>query len=466
MHPSIQTVQILSCFFFFFSFFYIPLVLGIDSSHKPRTPKSARDNSLLINSQLSNISSETSSLQSSGQFEFDDLPTWTVLLPNESSITSPTDDSDGELQLNDDIDSDVNKAVPPHKRQKTQIGSNAQIMNSNVLVVKSRDKKAKDGSSKKRKLPSLQDFAMPTVLAADLDSDKDTCVSRVLAISNTAPSSTTLISSCVQIDPSPTTIIRTTPALSQQNAHVKEGKEGNSPSTHSRKRANGLSGLLVSRPLGMSRSTSTTDSLNSRVLKDHEEPPRKIRGLAFRPTNWSYGTLLKKKLRGRIADQDQLELWTDTDVAHNGFRKPDELKLLEKVEEESTKRNVSHILTCLMEIEAGRSSENVARNEGAISNYCVQTRVATAESVGEKRVCKAPERTKMVKNIWAVRGLEGQKDEETRDDVNSLQVPLSQLKDWSTTLRSLSKGKKKFQHQVCCDCLFSLSNFSKLPFRT
>ena len=408
---------------------------------------------------MSNISSETSSLQSSGQFEFHDLPTWTVLHPNESSVTSPTDDSDGELQLNDDVDSNIDEAVPPRKRQKTQIGSNAQITISNVLVVKSRDKKSKDGGSKKHKLPSLQNFAMPTVSAVDfkLDSDKDMCVSHVLAISNTAPSSTTLISSCVQIDPSPTTVIRTTPALSQQNAHVKEGKEGNSPSTHSRKRANGPSGLLVSRPLAMSRSASTSDSLNSGVLKDHEEPPRNIRGLAFRPSNWSYGTKLKKKPQGRIADQDQLELWTDADVAHIGFRKPDELKLLEKVEEESTKKNVSHVLTCLMEMEVESSSENMSRNEGAISNYCVQTRVAMAESVGEKRSYKAPERMKMVENIQAEDGLESQKEEETKD-MSSLQVPLWQLEDWSTTLRSLLKGKKRFQHQVCCDS-FSLKLF-------
>jgi len=45
---------------------------------------------------------------------------------------------------------------------------------------------------------------------------------------------------------------------------------------------------------------------------------------------------------------------------------------------------------------------------------------------------------------------EEQEDEETRH-ANSLQVPLLQLEDWSTTLLSLIKGKKKFQLQVCSD---------------
>jgi hypothetical protein len=209
----------------------------------------------------------------------------------------------------------------------------------------------------------------------------------------------------------------------------------------------------------MSRSTSTSDSSNWGILKDREEPPRKIRGLALRPTN---RTKLKKS-QGRIADQDELELWTNADVAYIGFRKHDELNLFDEVEEERTKRNVSHILTCLMEMEAKSSSENVARNEGAISN-CIQTQVATPETVAEKRTSKAQEWTKMVKNIQAmsVDGLEGQEDEVTRDDANSPQVPLPQLEGWSTTLRSLLKGKKKFQHQVCCDP-FPLSNFLISP---
>ena len=392
-------------------------VLGIISSHKLRAPTSAsRDNSPFIDGQLLNETSETSSLQSSGQFKFDDLPTWTSL-SNGSSVTSQMDDaSDGEMQVNDDIDSDIDEAVP-RKRQKTQTGSNARITISNVLV-ESPDKKSTI-VDKKHKLPSLQNFAMPTVSAVD---SEDTRLTRV-AISNkeTEPSPTTSISSRVQFDSSiPTTVIRTTPAPSQ-NEPVKEGQEGNSTSTQSpsRKRVNGLSGLLVSRPLAMSKSASTSDSSNSGVLK---EPPRKTRGLALRPTNWSYGTKFKKS-QGGIADQDELELWTNADVAHIAFRKPDELELLSKVEEESTKRNVSHILTCLMEMEAGGSSENVAENEW----------------------------TKMVKNLHAVDGLEGQKDEKTRDDLNSPQVPLPQLEDWSTTLRSLLKGKKRFQPQVCCD---------------
>ena len=461
-------------FFFFFSMF--SFVLGIISSHKLSTPTSDRDNSPFINRQV---------------------------FPDGSSVTSPTDASDGhgELQVNDDVDSDVDEAVP-RKRQKTRTGSNARITISNVLM-KSPDKKATivdgrsrkhklpsvqnlatptvsavdsedtrmtrvaisntgpspttsisshvqidstiiDGGSKKHMIPSVQNFAMATVLAVD---SEDTRMTRV-ATSNTELSPTTSISSCVQIDSSPTTIIRTTPAPSQ-NAPVKEGKEDNSTSTHIRKKVNGLSGLLVSRPLAMSQSTSTTDSSNSGVQYREEPPPRKTRGPALRPTNWSYGTKLKKS-HGRIADQDELELWTNADVAHIRFRKPDELDLLDKVEEESTKRNVSHILTFLMEMEAKSSGENVARNEGVISN-CVQTQIATPKSVVEKRTSIAPEWTKIVKNIRAVDGLEGQEDEEMRDDVNSPQVPLPQLEGWSTTLRSLLKGKKKFQQQVCCD---------------
>ncbi|KAF8811889.1 hypothetical protein BYT27DRAFT_7183494 [Phlegmacium glaucopus] len=86
---------------------------------------------------------------------------------------------------------------------------------------------------------------------------------------------------------------------------------------------------------------------------------------------------------------------------------------------------------------------------------------------------KGPECTKMVKNTQPVDELEvavtsdiereqvesalnidcssinndeEQKDKKTRQ-ANSLQVPLLQLEVWSTTLRSLIKGKKKFQHQ-------------------
>jgi hypothetical protein len=462
-------VQILSGYFLFL----FSMILGIISSHKLRIPTSTRDNSPFINRQLS----------------------------DGSSVTSPTDASDDEQQLNDD-DSDVDEAVP-RKRQKTQTGSNARITisrNNKSNIVDRESKKHElpslqnfatptisavdskdthttrvaipntrpsptmsisscvqinstvvDGESKKHRLPSLQNFATPTTLKVD---SEDTCVTRV-AISNAKPSPTTSISSCVQIDSSPTTI-RTTPTLSQ-NTPVKEGKADKPISTHSRKRVNGLSGLLVSRPLATSRSTSTSDSLNSGVVKDREEPPKKARGPALRPTNWPYGTKLRKS-QGRIADQDELELWTNADVAHIRFRKPDELILLDKVEEESTKRNVSHILTYLIEMEAKGSSENMARNEGVFSN-CVETQVATPESAGEQRTSKAPESTKMVKNIQSVDGLEGDEDEEMRDDVNSPQVPLPQLECWSTTLRSLLKGKKKFQHQVCCDPFPSSQTF-------
>ena len=523
-------VQISSGSFFHF-FPIISFVLGINSLQKLRTPTPTRDSSPFSNHQL---------------------------FPDGISVTSPVDASDSKLKVNDDDDSDDDEA--PRKRQRT--GPNARIAISNVPV-KSRDDKCiiVDGGSKKRKLPSLQNFATPAVSAVDsedtrmtrvaisdkgpspttsisscvptdstiidggsknhslpspqnvatptvleVDSEdtrhtrvaisntgpspttsisssvqidstivdggsskhrlpslqnfatrtvsevdfKDTRMARVA--SNTEPSPTTSISSCVQFDSSPTTSIRTTPALSQ-NTPVKEGKTDNSTSTHSRKRVNELSGLLVSRPL----STSTSDSSISGVLKDREEPPRKTRVLALRSAN---GTKSKKS-QSRIADQDELELWTNADVAHVRFRKPDELNLLGKVEEESTKSNVSHIMRYLMEMEAKSSGENVARNEGAISN-CVQTQVATPESFGEKRTAKAPERTKTIKNIQAVDGLEGQEDEETRDDVNSPKVPLQLLEDWSTTLRALLKGKKKFQHQVCCDPS-PLSNFLNSP---
>ena len=315
-----------------------------------------------------------------------------------------------------------------------------------------------DGGSKKQSLSSQQSFATSTALEGD---SGDTCVTRV-PISNTEPDPTTPISSSVQIDSSPTTVIRTSPALSQ-NAPVK-AKEDEPTSTHSRKRANGLSGLLVSRPLTMSSSSiSTSNSLNTRVLKDREEPSRKIRGLPLRSNNSSYGTKLKKS-QGRIADQDELELWTNADVAHIGFRKPDELIMLDKVEEESTKRNVSHTLMYLMEMEAKNANENVARNEGVISNCAPTQEDATPEFVEEKNTSSAPEWTKVVKSVQTVDRLEGQEDEVMKDEVNSTQVPQPQLECWSTTLRSLLKGKKRFQHQVCCD-LFCLK-VSKFPFRT
>lgn len=314
-------------------------------------PISPRDNSPLISSQLSNVSSETSSLHSSGQFEFEDLPTWTVL-PDEGSVTSPDNSDDEVHKVNDDVDLDVDEA--PRKRQKTQTGS---ITGNPRLTAKfrveSRDNTSTivDGGSRKRKLPS---FATPAVDSSD---------ARVIhvAIPNTEANATATISSGIQIEkysPSPTTVIRT---KSAQNPST---KAGNSTPTHSRKRANGLSGLLVSRPLVMSKSTS--DSLNSEVLEDRDEPPRKTRGLALRPTDWSYGTKLKKS-QGRIADQTELESWTNADIAYIRFRKSDEL--LDEVEE-STRRNVSHILKPLMETEAESPDGNGSRNELTISN-CV-----------------------------------------------------------------------------------------------
>jgi hypothetical protein len=230
---------------------------------------------------------------------------------------------------------------------------------------------------------------------------------------------------------------------------MKEGKEDKPTSTHIGKRANGPSHLLDSRPLAMARSRSTSDFLNSGVLRNREEPPRKTRGPALRPANWSYGTKLKKS-QGRIADQDELELWTNADVAHVGFRKPEERIFLDKAEEEITKRNVSHLLTYLMEIDAKSPNENVARNEGVISNS-IQTLVAKPESGGEERTSKTPEWREMVKDVQAVDGLEGHEDEKMRDDVNSHQKPLPQLECWSAMLHSLLKGKKKFQHKVPCD---------------
>ena len=109
-----------------------------------------------------------------------------------------------------------------------------------------------------------------------------------------------------------------------------------------------------------------------------DEPPRKTRGLALRPANWSNGTKSKKS-QGYVANQDELESWTNADIAFIGFRKPDELKVFEEVEEESAKTNLTHILKSLMEMEAQSSGENVARNERIISN-CVQNPVAIPDS--------------------------------------------------------------------------------------
>lgn len=285
---------------------------------------------------MSNVSSQTSSLQSSGQ---SDLPMWSVL-SNEGSVTSPHDSDDERHRVNNnDIDSDDEV---PRKKQKIQTASiigNAGI-STNVLG-KSRDTIiVDDDGSRKRKLPILQKFVTPTALA-------DTRVIHV-AIPNPEPSPTTTISSNDQGNPTPT-----------------------------RKKLNGLYGLAISRPLAMSKSTSTSDSLNSGVHKDHTEPHRTTRGQALvqdKPTNWSHGTRSKK---GYVADQDELESWTSADIAHTTFRKPDELKALCELEEQNTKRNVSHIFKSFMGTEG--SNGNVARNEWKNSN-CIQIPIAIPDS--------------------------------------------------------------------------------------
>jgi len=181
-----------------------------------------------------------------------------------------------------------------------------------------------DGGSR---LPRLQNFATPAALPVD---------ARLAVENKVEPSLTTPISSYTQIDKIPIPISL-------------------------RKRTNGLSNPLVPRPLTMSKSTSTSNSVNS---KDRGEPPRKRATL--RPTSSSYGAKLKKS-QGRKADQDELERWTNANVAHVRFRKPDELRLLEEVEEENVKRNVRPILTCLMEMDINSSNENVPRNEETLS---------------------------------------------------------------------------------------------------
>jgi hypothetical protein len=304
----------------------ISFVLGDFTSHKPGTPTLSRGNSPLINdAQVSNVS-QTGSLQSSGQFEFEDLPTWTVL-SDEGSVTPHNSDGERHRVNYNDIDSDVaDDEVLPRKRQKTQTGSI--IGKTPIATVKSWDTIIIDGGgSRKRKLPRLQTFATPT----------DTRVTHV-AIPNPESSPTTTISSNVQ---------------------------GNS--TPTRKKLNGLCGLVVPRPLAMSKSTSTSDSLNSGVLKDLS---RKTRGQA-------HGTNSKKSSQGYVADQHELESWTNADIAHTTFRKPDELKVLCELEEQDTKRNVSHIFKSFMETES--SNRNVARNEGIILN-CIQNPVAIPDS--------------------------------------------------------------------------------------
>ena len=106
-----------------------------------------------------------------------------------------------------------------------------------------------------------------------------------------------------------------------------------------------------------------------------------------------------------------------------------------------------------------------------------------------------PEWSEMVKDIRAVEELEGamtsdiereqvenalnsyhqsidkdedREEEERKYDANSLQVPLPQLEYHLTILRSLIKGKKKFQHQVFAIPFFpELSNFClHISFRT
>lgn len=307
----------------------------------------------LINGQLSDVSKATKSSPNSGRFEFEDVPTWTVL---------PKGGLDDELEQTDDVDSDFDEG--PRKRQKTQTGSitgNAQIT-TNVLVKSQEDiSTIVDGGSRKRKLSRLKNLVPSTALAVD---SADTRVIDV-AIPKTEPSPTTTTSSYNPIEKSN---LSPTAALNQ-NPSVKEGNSAPAL-THNRKRANELSGLLLSRPLAMSKSTSIADSSYSEVLKDRDEPPRKTRGPALRPTNSSYGTKLKKP-QSYIADQDELESWTNADIARVGFRSPDETRVLEEVEEENVKRNVRCTFKSLMETDIEGSNDNVARNEWTFSNYAV-----------------------------------------------------------------------------------------------
>ena len=346
---------------------FISFVLG---SHQSRTLMSTLDNCPIINGQsldVSNVSSDESSLQSTGQFKFEDLPTWT-LLPDSDSIASQTDHSDNELQINDDLDTNEE----PRKRQKTEpITGNGR-----------RSTRVDDSKSIKRSLPMLQNSTMPIAKAIG---SADTCRMDVaipndslLIIKNTKeakPSPTTSISSYIQIkncnlSPISATTIVKVKSTQSYNPSAKD-EEMDSISTHSRKRTNGLYGLLVPRALTVSKSTSSSDSLKS----VREEPPRKTRGLGL--TKLSHGTKSKKS-QGRQANQDELEVWTNTDVAHIRFREPDELKLLDEMEEEIAKRNVAHILACLIKINPENSNENVASNETILND--VQNQAAIPDS--------------------------------------------------------------------------------------
>lgn len=256
-------------------------------------------NSPLITGQLlevSNVSSDTGSLQSTDQF---DLATWTVLPDGGSTFPGPRDDSD--------IDS------KPRKKDK--------------------ESTTVDGGSRRCSLPRPQNLATPVALPVGrADSNTASLVKNEVGLSLTTP-------------------------ISSYNPYDKIISR--------RKRTNELSTSLPDpRPLAMSKSTSTSNSLKSAAFKDREEPPRKR--LALRPTNSLHGAKLKKS-QGRKANQDELELWTNADVAHVRFRKPDELRLLEEAEEENAKRNVRPILTCLMEMDIKSSNKNVTRNGETLS---------------------------------------------------------------------------------------------------
>lgn len=436
---------------------------------------SPRDNSPLINGQheVSNVSSSTGSLQSTSQFEFEDLPTWTLLPPGDgSTITSPAGDSayeGDELQANKGPDIDEELC----KRQKIQNGSTARngpIEISNVLLKSPAQRSTLvDGEPRKAILPRRQNSSTPAPLAPVGSSDARVDKTSLLAVENTKRvelSSITSISSNLSLGP--TTVIESKLASRQSLSVTQE-----SLTSHSRKRTHGLSaGILVPRPLAMSKSTSTSDFSNSEAFKDPEEPPRKTRGLALRSTNPSYGAKLKKSL-GREADQSEFELWTNADVARVRFMKPDELRLHDEGEEENMKRNVSYILASLMEME-----EDVARNQRKISKG-VQNQVAMpASSIytrcddlveeifgpdsGNRGMTLHKPRMNAPNSHRSSIDNDGDKeDEEMRYDTNSLQVPLAQLEEWSIALRSLIKGKKRFQDQVCWDLSPSpkLSNF-------
>ena len=162
-----------------------------------------------------------------------------------------------------------------------------------------------------------------------------------------------------------------------------------------------------------------------------------------------------------------------SDIITNGIPHSDEHQLVRKMQDPSYedvtvlgKRRREGVIieekkkdiTMGYDVVDGEDAEVVPEDEGAEVHQLDMDELLETPSRG-------PEWTKIVptlekpgvaitsdigKEYPSIDNDEDQEDEEMQHDVDSPQVPVLQLLDWSATLRVLIKGKKRFQHQVCC----------------